>query len=100
MRYCKVNILNQDRRITMPRCTSCNRIISNTLGWLLEVFGIKRSKAPDKIIPESIIQSNDPSILSGLLDGLFSTDGNMYLKKNDHKRRYLSLQWPRNANNP
>lgn len=67
---------------------SCNRIYSNALGHLLETFGLKRNKAPNKIIPDSIMKSNDIDLLTGLLDGLFSTDGNMYLKKDNPMLRF------------
>jgi ribonucleoside-diphosphate reductase alpha chain len=69
---------------------SSNRITSNALGWLLEVFGLKRNKAPDKTIPENILQSNNRDLLVGLLDGLFSTDGNMYLKEDNPMLRFTS----------
>ena len=67
-----------------------NRVTSNVLGHLLEVFGVKRNKAINKIIPESMMQSNNKDLLIGLLDGLFSTDGNMYLKEDNPMLRLSS----------
>lgn len=70
--------------------SSTNRVVSNVLGHFLETFGVKRSKAPAKVIPEAIMNSNDIYLISGLLDGLFSTDGNMYLKKDNPMLRLTS----------
>lgn len=75
---------------SLEKGDSSNRVTSNVLGHLLETFGIKRNKAPDKTIPEAIMQSNDVDLLSGILDGLFSTDGNMYLKEDNPMLRLTS----------
>ena len=75
---------------SLEKGDSCNRVTSNVLGHLLETFGVKRNKSPNKTIPETIMQSNDMDLLSGMLDGLFSTDGNMYLKEDNPMLRFSS----------
>jgi ribonucleoside-diphosphate reductase alpha chain len=66
------------------------RVRSNYLTPILERCGLERNRAPNKTIPADIFNCNNTEIIAGLLDGLFSTDGNMYLKKDNPMLRLSS----------
>ncbi len=70
------------------------RVRSNYLIEILQGhLGLERNKAPKKSIPEFVMNSNDKHLLSGVLDGLFSTDGNMHLKKDNPMLRFTSSSY-------
>jgi ribonucleoside-diphosphate reductase alpha chain len=69
------------------------RVRSSYLVDLLEHAGVKRNKAPRKKVPMKFMASNDKELLAGLLDGLFSTDGNMYLKRDNPMLRLTSSSY-------
>lgn len=70
-----------------------NRIYSTQFGNFLEKIGVERNKSFEKKIPENFINSNNEKFLVGILDGLFSTDGNMYLKKDNPMLRFSSTSY-------
>ncbi|MHA2279856.1 MAG: LAGLIDADG family homing endonuclease [Promethearchaeota archaeon] len=69
------------------------RVRSNYLLEILQHAGMKRSKAPKKKIPDKFMNSNCAELLAGVLDGLFSTDGNMSLKKDNPMLRLTSSSY-------
>jgi len=69
------------------------RVRSNYLLEILEHAGVQRNKAPKKKIPDKFMHSNDKELLAGVLDGLFSTDGNMSLKKDNPMLRLTSSSY-------
>ncbi len=69
------------------------RVRSNYLLEALEHAGVKRNKAPKKRIPNKFMNSNDRELLAGVLDGLFSTDGNMHIKKDNPMLRFTSSSY-------
>ena len=70
------------------------RVRSNYLiEALQEHLGLERNKAPNKTIPDFVLNTNDKHLLSGVLDGLFSTDGNMSLKKDNPMLRLTSSSY-------
>ena len=69
------------------------RIRSNYLLEILEHAGVKRNKALKKRIPDKFMYSNNKYLLAGVLDGLFSTDGNMSLNKDNPQLRFTSSSY-------
>ena len=70
------------------------RVRSNYLiEALQEHLGLERNKAPNKTIPNFVVNSNDKHLLAGVLDGLFSTDGNMSLNKDNPQLRFTSSSY-------
>lgn len=56
---------------------------------LIDELGIKRVKSPEKDIPLELINSNE-LFLKGLIDGLFSTDGDINASSNHPQVRYTT----------
>ena len=64
------------------------RISSSDMAIFLEGINLKRAKSTYKYIPEEIMRYGNEDLLKGIVDGLFSTDGSMYLKKDNPILRF------------
>lgn len=77
-------------KFSVEQDESTVRIASDDISEICRIVGLKPAKAIDKIIPENLLQTSNTEFLIGLIDGLFSTAGNMYLKKDNPMLRYIS----------
>ena len=72
---------------------STNRLNSRILAVLLDSLGYEKTTALFKKIPYNLINTNNKELFIGILDGLFSTDGNMYLKKDNPMLRLTNSSY-------
>jgi ribonucleotide reductase alpha subunit len=69
------------------------RLISGVLGNLLVKLGLPANiKAPYKTLPEAFL-ALDREFLAGVLDGLFSTDGNVHVKRDNPMLRFTTSSY-------
>lgn len=81
---------NYQIKYSVEEQTSCYRIISRDLVEICELLKLIPKKAIEKKIPDWVFEKPNTAFMIGLLDGLFSTDGNMYVKKDNPMLRFTS----------
>lgn len=68
--------------------SSTFRVRSTQLGHILDILSVDRNVAKNKKVPKNLLETNNKELIIGIIDGLFSTDGSMYLKKDNPLLRF------------